>query len=40
MKRYFLASLCCNGLLGGGIWNMMRPFPQIWLLLDGLYHIT
>ena len=19
MKRYFLASLCCNGLLGGGI---------------------
>ena len=28
------------GLLGGGIWNMMRPFPQIWLLLDGLFELS
>ena len=27
-------------LLGGGIWNMMRPFSQIWLLLDGLFEIS
>ena len=28
------------GLLGGGIWNMMRPFSQLWLLLDGLFELS
>lgn len=27
------------GFQGTGIWNLMRPFSQIWLLLDSLYHI-
>ena len=27
------------GFQGGGIWNLMRPFSQIWLLLDALYEI-
>ena len=27
-------------LLGGGIWNMMRPFSQLWLLLDGLFELS
>ena len=27
------------GFLGAGVWNLMRPFSQIWLLLDALYHI-
>ena len=27
------------GFQGGGIWNLMRPFSQIWLLLDALYQI-
>ncbi len=26
--------------LGGmGVWNIMRPFPQLWLVLDSLYNI-
>jgi len=27
------------GLYGVGYWNLMRPFPQNWLVLNGLYHI-
>ena len=26
-------------LLGGGVWNLMRPFPQIWTLLTSLFDI-
>ena len=28
------------GLQGGGVWNLMRPFSQIWLLADALYRIS
>ena len=28
------------GLSGAGYWNMMRPFPQNWPLLDSLYRIS
>lgn len=28
------------GFLGSGIWNLMRPFSQIWLLADSLYDIV
>lgn len=27
------------GFQGVGIWNLMRPFSQIWLVLDSLYDI-
>ncbi len=27
------------GLYGVGYWNLMRPFPQNWLVLNSLYHI-
>ena len=27
------------GLQGGGVWNLMRPYSQIWLLADALYSI-
>ncbi len=27
------------GLSGFGIWNGMRPFPQLWLVLNGTYRI-
>ena len=27
------------GFQGAGVWNLMRPFSQIWLVLDSLYHI-
>lgn len=27
------------GLLGAGYWNLMRPFPQNWLVLNALYEI-
>ena len=27
------------GLSGAGYWNMMRPFPQNWPLLNSLYRI-
>ena len=27
------------GFQGAGIWNLMRPFSQIWLVLDALYEI-
>ena len=26
-------------LLGGGVWNLMRPFPQIWTVLTSLFDI-
>lgn len=28
------------GFAGGGIWNLMRPFSQTWLLLDALFQIV
>ena len=28
------------GLQGGGVWNLMRPFSQIWQLADALYNIV
>jgi len=28
-----------NGLSGIGIWNIMRPFPQLWAVLHSLYSI-
>ena len=28
-----------RGLHGVGYWNLMRPFPQNWALLNSLYHI-
>lgn len=27
------------GLRGAGYWNLMRPFPQNWIVLDSLYNI-
>ena len=27
------------GFQGGGIWNLMRPFSQTWLVLDSLYEL-
>lgn len=27
------------GMSGAGIWNLMRPFPQSWLVLDSLFTI-
>lgn len=27
------------GLYGAGYWNLMRPFPQNWVLLNALYEI-
>ena len=27
------------GMRGAGIWNIMRPFPQMWPVLNGLYEI-
>jgi len=27
------------GLLGAGYWNLMRPFPQNWLVLNALFDI-
>ena len=27
------------GFLGGGVWNLMRPFSQLWLAADALYDI-
>ena len=28
------------GFQGAGFWNLMRPFSQTWLVLDGLYNIV
>lgn len=27
------------GLLGAGYWNLMRPFPQNWLVLNSMFQI-
>ena len=27
------------GFQGAGIWNLMRPFSQLWLVISSLYHI-
>ncbi len=37
--RAKLALIPEYGLLGAGYWNLMRPFPQNWLVLDSLYQI-
>ncbi len=37
--REKLALIPEYGLLGAGYWNLMRPFPQNWLVLDSLYDI-
>ena len=34
-----LALIAAYGLLGAGVWNLMRPFPQTWLTLASLYDI-
>ena len=28
------------GFKGAGFWNLMRPFPQTWQVLNGLYRIA
>ena len=35
--RAKLALITEYGLYGAGYWNLMRPFPQNWLLLDSLF---
>lgn len=37
--RAKLALIPEYGLNGAGYWNLMRPFPQNWLVLDSLYQI-
>jgi spore germination protein len=37
--RAKLALTQTYGLYGVGYWNLMRPFPQNWLVLNALYHI-
>ena len=37
--RVKLALVPEYGFLGVGYWNLMRPFPQNWLVLDSLYEI-
>ena len=34
-----LALIAEYGFLGAGIWNLMRPFPQNWRVLNALYRI-
>lgn len=34
-----LALITEFGLRGAGYWNLMRPFPQNWIVLDSLYNI-
>ncbi len=34
-----LRLIAAYGLQGGGFWNLMRPFPQTWLVTDSLYDI-
>lgn len=35
-----LALISEYGLIGPGYWNLMRPFPQNWRVLNALYHIS
>lgn len=37
--RAKLALAAEKGLRGVGVWNIMRYFPQLWLVLSTLYHI-
>ncbi len=37
--RAKLALIPEYGLYGAGYWNLMRPFPQNWLVLNALYNI-
>jgi len=37
--RAKLALISEYGLIGAGYWNLMRPFPQNWRLLNALYDI-
>lgn len=37
--RAKLALIPEYGLYGAGYWNLMRPFPQNWLILNSLYEI-
>lgn len=37
--RAKLALIPEYGLRGAGYWNLMRPFPQNWLVLSSLYNI-
>ncbi len=37
--RAKLALIPEYGLYGAGYWNLMRPFPQNWLILNALYQI-
>lgn len=37
--RAKLALIPEYGLIGAGYWNLMRPFPQNWRLLNALYQI-
>lgn len=37
--RAKLALIPEYGLNGAGYWNLMRPFPQNWRILNALYHI-
>ena len=37
--RAKLALIPEYGLRGAGYWNVMRPFPQNWRVLNGLYQI-
>lgn len=34
-----LALIPQYGMSGAGYWNLMRPFPQNWIVLDALYQI-
>ena len=34
-----LALAHSRGLYGVSYWNLMRPFPQNWVILNALYHI-
>lgn len=34
-----LSLIAAYGFQGAGIWNLMRPYPQIWQLISSLYNI-
>lgn len=37
--RAKLSLISRYGLLGAGYWNLMRPFPQNWLVLNSMFYI-